>query len=858
MLATLRHTIFAICLICTLTIMASAARLSPALAARLQNTPDTASVGVVIVAFNTNSGLGAAHLNALRAVGITKGITYQHLGMAAVLATAGQVKALAANSAVRSIWANTRLHYLDNETSMLTGVNKIRTDTTFTRINGGLPIAGQGNFSVVINDSGIDATHADLHYPEHVIQNVQIITDEQFNNTLVATPELNGFTPLLVVEGVPDTDTHVGHGTHCAGIVGASGQQSGGRYAGVAPGAKLIGVGSGAGLFILNALGGFEWSITNQFTNNYNIRVISNSWGGGGAFDPDDPINVASKLAHDLNIIVCFAAGNAGPGWDTMNPYAKAPWVIGVGAGTKEGGLAGFSSRGTPKEQRLADSDPNNDYDAPSLVAPGTGREFDANANKFSAAVISTRALSNVVANGTTDDTEIPINYVPFYTQISGTSMATPFVAGVAALMLDADPTLSPDDIKQIMQKTATRMPGYDEFEVGSGYINAYAAVDTVFNRSKNYGSFVVPPFNAQLTTTWLNPGNPETFAIDPFLPQVPGPTSANTYHFTVEPGLGLLSVTINFGNSAATDQTGNSLGLVLYPPGCNDLDCGYSSGLTLPVLDSPYRQVVVKFPVAGEWIAEVRGLRGTTVADQCACSPAGLAVPERVDGKIERATVTLQTVADIAGHAAEQQIRNALLNRQMDLFADGSFRPDASVTRDDFARHLMLNTPLRQSLGATAKFTDVTADLAPIAEAVTASGSTLRDWNFTPAGMMSASGSTFNPTGTITRLDLAVALVRALGQDAQAKALAGTPVTANYNGQTIAVDDNGSIAPALRGYVQIALNDGILQASFSLTQGPFDLAPVLHAQVKPADPVTRAWMAYALDHYRQHFVAGN
>ncbi|HJQ23936.1 MAG TPA: S8 family serine peptidase [Blastocatellia bacterium] len=845
-------------MICTFSIAAAAARLGPSLAAQLQNAPNTASVGVVIVAFNTNNGLSAAHLDLLRGVGITKGVTYQRLGMVAVAATAGQVRALAANAAVRSIWPNTRLHYLDNETSMLTGVNKVRTDPAFTRANGGLPIGGKGNFSVVINDSGIDATHADLHYPEHVIQNAQIITDEQFNNTLVATPELNGFTPLLIVENIPDTDTHVGHGTHCAGIVGATGQDSGGLYAGVAPGAKLIGVGSGAGLFILNALGGFEWSITNQFTNNYNIRVISNSWGGGGAFDPDDPINIASKTAHDLNIIVCFAAGNSGPGWNTMNPYAKAPWVIAVGAGTKEGGLAGFSSRGTPKEQRLADSDPNNDYDAPSLVAPGTGREFDSNSTKFTAAVISTRALTNVVANGATDDTELPINYLPFYTQISGTSMATPFVAGTAALMLNADPTLAPDDVKQILQKTATRMPGYDEFEVGSGYINVYAAVDAAFNRSKNYGSFVVPPFNAQLTTTWLNPGNPETFAIDPFLPQIPGPTSANTYHFQVQPGLGLLSVTINFGLSAPTDQTGNSLGLVLYPPGCTDLDCGYSSGLTLPALDSPYRQVVVKFPVPGEWIAEVRGLRGLTVADQCACSPAGLAVPERVEGKIERATVTLQDVPDIEGIAAEQQIRSALLNRQMDLFADGTFRPNAWMTRDDFARNLMLNTPLRQSLAATPKFTDVAADLEPIAEAVTASGSTLRDWNFTPAGMMSASGSAFNPGNAITRLDLAVALVRALGQDAQAKALAGTTVTATYNGQTIAVDDNGSISPALRGYVQIALNDGILQATFTLTQGQFDLTPVLHAQVKPNDPVTRAWMAYALDHYRQHFVAGN
>src|SRR5204863_628311 len=131
--------------------------------------------------------------------------------------------------------------------------------------------------------------HDDLKLGTHVIQNVQIVTDEE---TVV-----EGFTPLTVVENIPDTDTNVGHGTHCAGIVGGNGQDSGGRYAGVAPGARLIGTGSGAGLFILNGLGGFEWSMTNQTSLDstgqpYNIRVISNSWGGSGAFNPDDPINI--------------------------------------------------------------------------------------------------------------------------------------------------------------------------------------------------------------------------------------------------------------------------------------------------------------------------------------------------------------------------------------------------------------------------------------------------------------------------------------------------------------------------------------------------------------------------------------
>jgi len=103
------------------------------------------------------------------------------------------------------------------------------------------------------------------------------------------------------------------------------------------------------------------------------------------------------------------------------------------------------------------------------------------------------------------------------------------------------------------------------------------------------------------------------------------------------------------------------------------------------------------------------------------------------------------------------------LKNRMMDTFSDGTFRPDASVTRDDLAQLLYLNTPLRQSLGAAPKFFDVSGNSAAIAEAVTARGSTLRDWytaenTLAPAGMMSASGSSFNPAGVTSRLDLAIA----------------------------------------------------------------------------------------------------
>src|SRR5437868_6477293 len=89
----------------------SAATLSPTLNSQLANLADTENVGLVIVAFDTNNGLTNSHLDVLRTVGIVNGITLQHLGMVAVPATAGQVRALASNSAVRSIWSNDRLHY---------------------------------------------------------------------------------------------------------------------------------------------------------------------------------------------------------------------------------------------------------------------------------------------------------------------------------------------------------------------------------------------------------------------------------------------------------------------------------------------------------------------------------------------------------------------------------------------------------------------------------------------------------------------------------------------------------------------------------------------------------------------------
>ena len=186
-----------------------AATLSPDLQNKLTNAADNVSVGMVIVTFNTNSGLQESHLNVLRGVGVTGGQTFPILGMVAQPMTAGQVRALSNNSAVRSIWSNDKLIYYMSQARMLTGVDKLRSESAFTTRNGGMPVSGAGDFSVLIIDSGIDATHADLPFGSKVVQNV---------HPVLATSTVSGFTPNVTIENLQNTDETVGHGTHCATV----------------------------------------------------------------------------------------------------------------------------------------------------------------------------------------------------------------------------------------------------------------------------------------------------------------------------------------------------------------------------------------------------------------------------------------------------------------------------------------------------------------------------------------------------------------------------------------------------------------------------------------------------------------
>ncbi len=455
--------------------VAASLAVTPAAGAPESVTPETASIGPelqdaladaagphqVVVTFDGEGAPEAADLAVLRGAGVDTGITMRSLPIAGVVATGDEVEGLAADPRVRSLYLNKKLSYDNDDYTELTGVDDVRRDERLTKANGGMPVTGDG-VGVVVNDSGIDGTHQDLEYPDHTVQNVSAA-----HNLNALEPSL---LPITYVEDVPNTDSTGGHGTHVAGIVGATGERSGGKYEGVAPGADLVGYGSGAGLLLLDVIGGFDYALTHQ--QQYGIRVITNSWGTTSDrctdVDPDDPINVATKDSYDRNMVVVFSAGNSGPEECTITGnYKKTPWVIAVAAGDRERELAEFSSRGSADGggKFEVDGESWTWEDQPTVTAPGVD-------------VVSTRTVSPVGVIGAPQDIErIDPAHQPFYTTLSGTSMAAPHVAGAVALMLETNPELTPDQVKRIVERTATDMPGYATWEVGGGYVDVHDAV---------------------------------------------------------------------------------------------------------------------------------------------------------------------------------------------------------------------------------------------------------------------------------------------------------------------------------------------------------------------------------------------
>lgn len=387
------------------------------------------------------------------------------------LATAAQVQALAGLPGVVAVSPNRQLRYLAPPGSgflalLDESVPTIKADQVWSTFG----VTGRG-IGVAILDTGIDGVYQfDVQYPSRTVQNLKVIAN---GRDLVCFKNLP-CPGSIYVENLGNSETTVGHGTHVAGIAGGNGTMSNGLHTGVAPGSNLIGIGTGDILFIFWALAGFDYILQNQDV--YNIKVVNNSWGTTGAFDPKDPINVATKRVAQRGITVVFAAGNEGPGENTLNPYSVAPWVIGVAASCsitdtqaqhlhcQPGGmLADFSSRGVPGDPLYR----------PTVTAPGVH-------------VISARASTGTVLNGLDANHDFDLTsscglrkeFLPFYTCASGTSMASPHVAGVVALMQErAGGRLTPDKVRTILMQTAAPLSGYAVFEVGTGLVNALEAV---------------------------------------------------------------------------------------------------------------------------------------------------------------------------------------------------------------------------------------------------------------------------------------------------------------------------------------------------------------------------------------------
>ncbi|MDQ3684117.1 MAG: S8 family serine peptidase [Acidobacteriota bacterium] len=416
----------------------------------------------------------------LKSLGVTGGTRLQQLPIVLTKINRAQFNALKNRSDILSLYGNRTFKLLNHKSRQFIGVNALRSDGEVTARVGGLPVSGK-DIGVAYVDTGIDATHPDLQLGKNVAQNVLFPTAEVPLNLPA------DFTPIVALEDQLMTDVEGGHGTFGAGVTAGTGQVSGGLYAGVAPGAKLVGLvaGNDVGLSTFAIVQAYDYALANQFR--YNIRVCNNSFGTTLAdvpYDPSDPINVSTREMHDRNIVVVFAAGNDGDGPDVINPYSVAPWVISVAAGEKQGlgTPAGFSSRGndngTGTDTPGQPADPNA---MPNLRPDIIGSGVDIKSTRSKGPGVTNAAGTVPVFVGANDLSTIPPAFLPFYTTSQGTSFSAPQVSGVVALMLEASPQLTPDEVVTILRGTATPMP-YEERVVGAGYVDAHNAVRAALN----------------------------------------------------------------------------------------------------------------------------------------------------------------------------------------------------------------------------------------------------------------------------------------------------------------------------------------------------------------------------------------
>jgi serine protease AprX len=379
---------------------------------------------------NIVRGLGGASRRALRLIG-ARGADLPDAALSA----------LASDSRIAHIWLDRVTTGAMERTAATVGATVVRRDLGYD---------GTG-VGVAVIDSGAAAWHDDLM-------------------GATGAAAVDRFVDFVGGQGAA-YDDH-GHGTHVAGIIGGNGYDSNGARSGIAPGVRLIvlkvldGTGNG---YISDVIAALEYVVDHK--DELNIRVVNLSV-ATGVYESytTDPLTVAAESIVRSGVVVVAAAGNNGRGPDGsirhggVTAPGNAPSVLTVGASSHMGTtdrdddtIASFSSRGPSAI----------DYGAkPDLVAPGVGIE---SLSDFGSTLYSTR--SQYLLPGT-----VQTSYLP-YLSMSGTSMAAPVVTGTVALMLQANPSLSPNAVKAILQYTAEHYDGYDPLTQGAGFLNALGAV---------------------------------------------------------------------------------------------------------------------------------------------------------------------------------------------------------------------------------------------------------------------------------------------------------------------------------------------------------------------------------------------
>lgn len=301
----------------------------------------------------------------------------------------------------------------------------------------GAPAAWQAGYSgsgvtVAVLDTGYDAAHPDLA------------------GVVTTAVDFTGTSPTAA-------DRH-GHGTHVASIIAGRGTASGGKYVGVAKDAKLV-VGkvlgdNGEGLFS-QAMAAMEWAALQT-----PAKIINMSFGAPDTPEVDPVEEMVNRLTAETGKLFVVAAGNDGPAPFTLGTPSTADAALSVANVSTSDVLAESSSRGP----RLGDYAVK-----PDLAAPGT-------------AIVAARSAGVHPTNTTVVD--------DWYLRAGGTSMASPHVAGAAAILAGQHPEWDAATLKAALTSTAVEVPEQTSYEVGAGRVDVARAVAETFVATRSSVSF--------------------------------------------------------------------------------------------------------------------------------------------------------------------------------------------------------------------------------------------------------------------------------------------------------------------------------------------------------------------------------